>query len=96
MHWRVEEQMAEDTRVLTRFCRSGTHQGGFLGIPATHRMVGVWGMVIDRFAGEKVTSTRLLMDTVSLLQQLGVGPSAPEAGANPYAALPFSPLLSNP
>jgi steroid delta-isomerase-like uncharacterized protein len=82
MHWRVEEQIAEDTRVLTRFRWSGTHQGEFLGIPATNRVVRVWGMVIDRFEGDKITSTRILMDTVSLLQQLGVVPSAPEAGGD--------------
>ena len=79
MHWHVEEQLAEDTRVLTRFRWSGTHQGEFLGIPATHRVVRGWGMVIDRFEGEKVRSTRILMDTVSLLQQLGVMPAPPEA-----------------
>jgi steroid delta-isomerase-like uncharacterized protein len=87
MHWRVEEQLAEDTRVLTRFHWSGTHQGEFLGIPATDRVVQVWGMVIDRFEGEKVTSTRILMDTLSLLQQLGVVPTTPEARADPNAAL---------
>jgi steroid delta-isomerase-like uncharacterized protein len=86
-HWRVEEQIAEDNSVLTRFRWSGTHQGEFLGIPATNRVVRVWGMVIDRFEGEKVKSTRILMDTLSLLQQLGVVPTAPEAGADPNAAL---------
>jgi steroid delta-isomerase-like uncharacterized protein len=86
MHWRVEEQMAEDTRVLTRFRWTGTHRGEFFGIPATDRVVQVWGMVIDRFEGEKVTSTRILMDTFCLLQQLGVVPTAPEAGTNQNAA----------
>jgi steroid delta-isomerase-like uncharacterized protein len=79
MHWYVEEEIAEDHKVLTRFRWTGTHEGEFLGIPATHRVVRVWGMVIDRFEGEKVTSTRILMDTVSLLQQLGVMPAPPEA-----------------
>lgn len=74
--------MAEGTRVLTRVRWSGTHQDEFLGIPSTHRVVQVWGMVMDRFEGDKVRSTRLLMDTVSLLQQLGVVPSVPEAGAD--------------
>jgi steroid delta-isomerase-like uncharacterized protein len=79
MAWRVEEQVAEDNNVVTRFHWSGTHEGEFLGIPATHRLVRVWGMVIDRFEGDKVRSTRILMDTVSLLQQLGVMPAPPEA-----------------
>ena len=87
LHWRIEEQMAEDNNVLTRFIWSGTHQGEFLGIPATNRVVRVWGMVIDRFEGQKVKSTRILLDTLSLLQQLGVVPAAPALGANPNAAL---------
>jgi steroid delta-isomerase-like uncharacterized protein len=87
LHWSVEEQLAEDNTVLTRFLWSGTHQGVFLGIPATNRVVRVWGMVIDRFEGGKVKSTRMLLDTLSLLQQLGVVPAAPEPGASPNAAL---------
>ncbi len=63
MHWRVEEQLAEGHTVLTRFRWSGTHQGEFLGMRATNRVVRVWGMVIDRVEGEQVTSTRILMDT---------------------------------
>jgi steroid delta-isomerase-like uncharacterized protein len=86
LHWSVEEQMAEDNRVLTRFIWSGTHQGEFLGIPATNRVVRVWGMVIDRFEDRKVKSTRMLLDTLSLLQQLGVVPAAPESGFAPNAA----------
>src|SRR5881397_3203141 len=39
--WRVEEQIAEDNNVLTRFLWSGTHQGEFLGIPATNRVIRV-------------------------------------------------------
>ena len=85
MHWRVEEQLAEGNTVLTRFRWSGTHQGEFLGIPATNRVVRVLGMVIDRFEGEKVKSTRMLLDILSLMQPLGAVPPASEAGANPNA-----------
>ena len=70
--WTVEEQIAEGDKVLTRFVWSGTHEGDFLGIPATHRPINVWGMVIDRFAGEKIISTRILMDTFGMMMQLGV------------------------
>jgi steroid delta-isomerase-like uncharacterized protein len=85
-HWRVEEQIAEYNRVLTRFVWSGTHEGEFLGIPATNRVIQVWGMVIDRFEDQKVTSTRILLDTWSLMQQLGVVPAAPESGTSPNEA----------
>jgi predicted ester cyclase len=73
--WTVEEQMAEGDKVLSRFLWSGTHHGDFLGIPATRRPIRVWGMVIDPFAGEKIVSTRILMDTFGMMMQLGVIPS---------------------
>ena len=75
MRWDVEEQMAEDTRVLTRFVWHGTHRGDFLGIPPTQKSVSVSGMVIDRFDGAKIKSTRILMDTLSLMQQLVCSPT---------------------
>jgi steroid delta-isomerase-like uncharacterized protein len=85
--WNVEEQIAEANKVLTRFIWSGTHQGEFLGIPATNLVVRIWGMVIDRFEDRKVKSTRILLDTLSMMQQLGVVPAAPESGSNPNATL---------
>ena len=78
MRWSVQEQIAEDSRVMTRFVWEGTQRGDFLGIPPTSRAVCVWGMVIDQFEGSKVKSTRILMDTMGLMQQLGALPGAPE------------------
>ena len=87
MHWSVKEQIAEDNKVLTRVLWSSPPQGEFLGTPATNRVVQIWGMVIDRFAERKVKSTRMLLDTLSMMQQLGIVPAAPASGANPNAAL---------
>ena len=85
--WTVEEQIAEGDKVLTRLTWSGTHQGEFLGIPATSRSIRVWGMVIDRFEDGKVKSTRILLDTLTMMQQLGVVPAPPDPASNPNAAL---------
>ena len=74
MRWSVHEQIAEDSRVLTRFVWEGTQRGNFLGMPPTNRAVSVWGMVIDQFEESKVKSTRILMDTMGLMQQLGALP----------------------
>lgn len=71
MHWRVEEQLTEGDRVLTRFEWTGTHKGAFLGVDATGRSVNVWGMVIDRFQDDRIKETRLIMDTLGLMVQLG-------------------------
>jgi len=77
MYWNVEEQIADGEKVLTRFTWTGTHKAEFLGMPATGRGVSVWGMVLDRFQGSKVKSTRILMDTLGMMQQLGVVPAGP-------------------
>jgi len=74
IHWIIEEMVAEDDKVVSRFTWSGTHHGEFLGIPATGRVVKVSGMVIDRLAAGKMADSRILMDTMSMMQQLGVLP----------------------
>jgi steroid delta-isomerase-like uncharacterized protein len=74
MHWKVEEQIAEGEKVLTRFEWTGTHRGPFMGIPATSRPVKVWGIVVDRFESGKIKDTRIIMDTMGMMMQLGVIP----------------------
>jgi steroid delta-isomerase-like uncharacterized protein len=74
MNWIVEEQIENGDKVVSRFTWTGTHQGPFLGIHATGKTVKVWGMVIDLFEGEKIKSTRIIMDALGLMAQLGVFP----------------------
>jgi steroid delta-isomerase-like uncharacterized protein len=74
MHWTIEEQIAEGDKAVTRFEWTGTHRAEFLGVPATGRPVKVWGMVIDRLEGGKIKDTRIIMDALGLMMQLGVFP----------------------
>ena len=76
MHWVVDEMIAEGEKVVTRFTWTGTQQGTFMGIPATGRSVVVKGVVIDRIVGGMMTDSRILMDTMGMMQQLGVIPGA--------------------
>ena len=76
MKWVVEEQIESGAKVVSRFTWTGTHLAPFLGVPATGRRVTVWGMVIDQFEGEKIKSTRIIMDALGLMAQLGVFPPA--------------------
>lgn len=71
----IEEQVAEGDKVASRFEWSGTHTGAFLGIPATGRPVRVWGIVIDRLVDGRIKDTRIIMDTLGLMIQLGVFPA---------------------
>lgn len=75
MHWVAEETIAEADKVVTRFTWTGTHQGAFMPIPPTGREVKVKGVAIDRIVDGRMTDSRLLMDTLSLLQQLGAIPA---------------------
>jgi steroid delta-isomerase-like uncharacterized protein len=71
----IEEQISEGDKVASRFTWTGTHRGAFLGIPATGRPVRVWGMVIDRLMDGRIKETRILMDTMGMMAQLGVVPA---------------------
>jgi steroid delta-isomerase-like uncharacterized protein len=70
----VHEQISEGDKVASRFEWTGTHQGAFLGVPATGRHVSVWGIVIDRLVEGRIKDTRIIMDTLGLMVQLGVAP----------------------
>jgi len=72
MRWSVEEQIQENDKVLSRFVWIGTHRGEFLGVPATGHAVSVWGMVLDRLVAGRIKETRIIMDTLGLMTQLGV------------------------
>lgn len=72
LNFSIEEQISEGDKVASRFEWTGTHHGEFLGVPATGRQVRVWGMVIDRFEEGRIKDTRIIMDTLGLMAQLGV------------------------
>ncbi len=71
LHWTIDEQIAEGEKVVSRFTMTGTHRGEFLGIPATDRPIKVWGVVIDVVRDGRFAESRIIMDSLSLMQQLG-------------------------
>ena len=72
--WTNEQHVSEGEHVVTRFFWTGTQRQDFQGIPATGRQVKVNGVVIDRVVAGQMTESRMLMNSLSLLQQLGVVP----------------------
>jgi len=70
----IQEQITEGDKVASRFEWTGTHSGEFLGIPATGRRVAVWGFVFDRLEQGRIKETRILMDILGLMMQLGAIP----------------------
>ena len=73
----IKEQVCEGDKVVSRFEWTGTHKAEFMGVPATGRQVRVWGVVIDRLEAGRIKDTRILMDALGLMMQLGaLSPSA--------------------
>lgn len=68
---------AEDDRVAVRASHTGTHQGEFLGIPATGKSVHISATGIFTIKAGKLVQNRVVFDAFGLLQQLGVIPSHP-------------------
>jgi steroid delta-isomerase-like uncharacterized protein len=75
IHWVIEEMIGEGEKVFSRFTWHGTHRGEFFGVPATGRQITVKGMVIDQVVAGKMAESRILMDGLSMMRQLGVVPA---------------------
>ncbi|MBL0057607.1 MAG: ester cyclase [Elusimicrobia bacterium] len=67
----VEDMIAEGDRVAARVFFSGTHEGEFLGIPATGRQVAYTGIHYVKFSGGKIVALWSFMDHERLRRQLG-------------------------
>lgn len=72
---RLEDLIPAGDTVTCRFTVSGTHQGPFQGLPATHRTFSVPGITILRFAGGKCVERWSQADFLLLMQQLGAIPA---------------------
>jgi steroid delta-isomerase-like uncharacterized protein len=70
----AEDMLAEDDKVVVRFTLRATHQGEFMGIPATGKQIAVPGIIIYRIANGKIAEHWMLVDSPALMQQLGAQP----------------------
>ena len=74
LHNTIEDQIAENDLVVTRYVISGTHQGEFMNIPPTGKQFTVTGIEIHRFTDGKLVELWNIPDMLGALQQLGVIP----------------------
>jgi len=73
----AEDLIAEGDKAVLRFNLRGTHQGSFMGIPATGKEVNVPGIIIYRIANDtnnqaKIVEHWMQIDSMAMMQQLGV------------------------
>jgi predicted ester cyclase len=69
---RIDRLVAEGESLWMRFYVRGTHLGALYGLQATGKRVGVPGIEIARFAGDKIEDSWCIGDELGLLLQLGV------------------------
>jgi steroid delta-isomerase-like uncharacterized protein len=74
----IEDLIAEGDKVVGRYTISGTQKAEFMGIPATGKKINFNGISIYRLVDGKVMEMWSLLDTVSIMQQLGAAPKTPK------------------
>ena len=76
----VQDSFASGDKAVARLRLSGTHQGEFMGIPATGKSAAVNLIDITRFGDDGLAREHWgVADLLALMQQLGVIPAGPPA-----------------
>jgi steroid delta-isomerase-like uncharacterized protein len=74
MNISIDDMLAVDEKVVTRFTMKGTFTGEMMGIPPTGKDISVSGIVITRWENGKEVEAWESIDTLSFYQQLGITP----------------------
>jgi steroid delta-isomerase-like uncharacterized protein len=74
----VDDEIAEGDKVVFRWTMTATHQGEFMGIPATGKQITRSGSAIYRLDKAKIAELWFFADNLEFMQQLGAIPT-PEA-----------------
>ncbi len=74
LHLTIEDMIAEGDKVVVRGTWNGTHEGAFMGIPATGRRVTVSQIDVSRVADGRMVEHWGQFDALGLMQQLGAVP----------------------
>jgi steroid delta-isomerase-like uncharacterized protein len=80
LHMDAEDMLASGDKTVARVRATGTHRGELMGIPPTGKHVDVQLIDIMKFDGAgSVREHWGVIDTMSMMQQLGVAPAGPTA-----------------
>ena len=76
LHVTVEDLIADGDKVVARNTVTGTHQGEYMGLPATGKAVTYDEIFIFRFVDGRVAETWGVVDVFSQMRQLGMTPQS--------------------
>jgi steroid delta-isomerase-like uncharacterized protein len=78
LHFNIEQMLSEGDRVVMQLLVEGTHQGVWLGIPASGKKIQIRMFTIQRLVEGKIVEDWVLVESLGVLQQLGVVPNTAE------------------
>jgi steroid delta-isomerase-like uncharacterized protein len=76
LNFSIDDMVAEGDKVAVKYTIKGTHKGTYQGIPATGKQIAVKGVEIFKIAGRKLVEGWDFPDSLGLMTQLGIVPSA--------------------
>ena len=79
LRFTIEDAVAENEKLVVAWTISGTHQGAFMGIPATNKKVSVEGITINHIVNGKIMDSYVSWDALGMIQQMGAAPPAGQA-----------------
>ena len=80
LRFEAEDVLVDGDKVVARTRFTGTHQGDFVGVPASGKHVDVALIDIIRFGDDGLAHEHWgVMDELALMQQLGAIPDGPPA-----------------
>jgi steroid delta-isomerase-like uncharacterized protein len=71
MHVELHDVVADDERVATRGVFTGTHQGEFMGVPASGKPIEVNYIDMWRVRDGKLAENWVRLDMATLMEQIG-------------------------
>jgi steroid delta-isomerase-like uncharacterized protein len=75
VHPTINDMIAEDDKVVTRWTTRGTHdKGEMLGVPPTGKQIEVTGITVNSISEGKIAADWTVWDSLGLLRQLGAVP----------------------
>jgi predicted ester cyclase len=77
LHLAVEDAAAAGDRVWLRLHGTGTHDGPFMGLPATGRRIDITVIDVVRVANGRLVEHWGVADRFSVAQQIGLVPGEP-------------------
>jgi steroid delta-isomerase-like uncharacterized protein len=75
LRFNIEQMLAEHDRVATQLLVEGTHKRSWLGIPPTSRKLQIRMFTIHRVVQGQIVEDWVVVDSLGVLQQLGILPN---------------------